>query len=944
MAFRKGVLAGSVSGAALLCLVAPSLAAAAAPSASSSEVVVVGIRQSLQQSLQDKRTADVILDVITAEDIGKFPDKNVAESLQRVPGVTISREFGEGERISIRGTAPTLNLTQLNGHAVSTADWFILDQLKASRSFNYLMLPSEIVGRLDVYKSPEADISEGGVGGMVNVHTRNPLDLDPTSVAATAQAFIDEKSGKVSPVGSALLSWHNPDKTFGILVGGMYDKREIRRDGMEVLGYETLNVPAAGTQGVSAGTVTGVPPGTSVIIPSLIGSTLFRQTRERIGGNVGIQWRPSDQWEFNLTGLYSHMDADNLNQNFMFWGTSKNNALAVTPGEHFNASNVVGGVVTAGTFDAPGGAGAVFDAIDRLAHTQVRAINMDGTWRPNMDWKFSGQVGYTDAVGNTDHQPFWETTAATGVTYDLSGGLPKVHFTDINPAVDATKLGLGWASNNTILNDDKEFYGKFDGERFIEGNVFKSIAFGARYTDHDRDVDVTYGQRRALLPWTAPGGTACAGHPCTLADVAGGLTPTDFLAGIAGPGVLSQYIQADSHKIESFYNALPPADIYNADPNGTQPAGCAGLLNCNHYGPNESFVFNEKTWAGYMMGKFEGDSWRGNIGVRVVRTRDHSVANTVGVASTTPGAIPNPFGFYVPTASTKTYTDILPSANFAFDLRQDLVFRAAAGRVVARPDYAQMVGFTALTDSLLTGNGGNPNLDPYRATQFDGSLEWYFAKQSLLAVDLFYKDVSTYIVSRAVTERHTLAASATLPGGGPDPRIANPANHCVMQAVSLYTCDYVVGRPVNAAGGVVDGLEVNYQQPLWNGFGVQANYTYTHASSQSGVPIPSTSKHAFNATGYYENRMFSARVSYNYRSAYFIDYDSERANRPLYSGKIGDLDASVDVNVTKNVSLTFDVQNILDTTLHEYYDNNANEPARIYKNGRMFFIGARAKF
>jgi iron complex outermembrane receptor protein len=203
--FHKTILTASAS----VLAVALAAPAFAQDSTQVDEVVVTGIRASLQASVEAKRNANAVIDVITAEDIGKFPDKNVAESLQRVPGVTIQREFGEGERISIRGTAPTLNRTLLNGHAVATADWFILDQFKASRSFNYLMLPSEIVGKVEVFKSPMADIDEGGVGGTVNVHTRNPLDLAPLSVSGSLQAFHDEKSGNTDPTASAMLSWHN---------------------------------------------------------------------------------------------------------------------------------------------------------------------------------------------------------------------------------------------------------------------------------------------------------------------------------------------------------------------------------------------------------------------------------------------------------------------------------------------------------------------------------------------------------------------------------------------------------------------------------------------------------------------------------------------------------------------------------------------------------------
>ena len=138
----------------------------------------------------------VIADVVTAEDIGKFPDKNVAEALQRVPGIVVNREFGEGERVSLRGTAPNLTKTLLNGHTVATADWFILDQVASTRSFNYLTLPAEIVGRLEVYKSPQADVEEGGVGGTINVITRNPLDLDPLTVSASAAGRLFRSVGQ----------------------------------------------------------------------------------------------------------------------------------------------------------------------------------------------------------------------------------------------------------------------------------------------------------------------------------------------------------------------------------------------------------------------------------------------------------------------------------------------------------------------------------------------------------------------------------------------------------------------------------------------------------------------------------------------------------------------------------------------------------------------------
>ncbi|MDR6533160.1 iron complex outermembrane receptor protein [Caulobacter rhizosphaerae] len=920
--FHKTILTASAS----MLAVALAAPAFAQDSTQVDEVVVTGIRASLQASVEAKRNANAVIDVITAEDIGKFPDKNVAESLQRVPGVTIQREFGEGERISIRGTAPTLNRTLLNGHAVATADWFILDQFKASRSFNYLMLPSEIVGKVEVFKSPMADIDEGGVGGTVNVHTRNPLDLAPLSVSGSIQAFHDEKSGNTDPTASAMLSWHNADKTLGVLVGGIYDKRRIRRDGIEVLGYQAV------TTASGAGNISGITPGQTVYAPSLIGSSLFTQTRERKGANFAIQYAPTDKFELNLTGLYSKMDADNFNQNYMAWISQKVGALSTSPGSQFNITRVENGTATAGNFNAIGGNGVVFDAIDRIAHTSVGSIDLAGKWRPADGWEFSGRVGYTKAKGATDLQPFWETNAPTGLTYDLSNGLPKVSFTDINPTTADDEMTLGWASANTTVNDDDEFYTFVDGEKFLDGGVFSSVKFGLKYTDHDRDVVQTYGQRRALLN----NGTGCSNNACGLDDVANGLTDGDYLKGIRGPGVLSSYLTADKNKIEAIYAKLGPATVY--DPNNPNVGGCINLNNCDHFGPLESFDFNEKTFGGYVMGNLKGEGWRGNVGVRVVNTKIETNAWRVGVSAGTPGAINNPFGLMAPTSGEKEYTDILPSANFSFDVRDDVVIRLAAGRVLARPDYAQMAGFTSLTESLLTASGGNPDLDPYRANQYDAAVEWYFAPQSILSVDFFYKDISTYIVQGATVEKLPLQAAAN------DPRVVNPANNCVLQSAGLYSCDYNVGRPVNVAGGETKGFEVNFQMPVWNGFGVLANYTYSDASSSSGVPVPSNSKNIFNVSGYYENERFSARLSYNYRSKFFVDYDAERGYRQLWSDSIASLDASASVNLTDQISLSLDAVNLTDEKQTDNYDNDKNRPARIYKNGRMVFGGVRFKF
>jgi len=457
----------------------------------SGEIVITGIRGSAAASIRAKRASSVISDVLTAEDIGKFPDKNVAEALQRIPGVLINREFGEGERVSVRGTAPNLTKTLLNGHNVATADWFILDQLAATRSFNYLTLPSEIVGQLEVYKSPQADIEEGGVGATINVHTRNPLDLDPLTISASAQMVYSERADKWDPQASGLISWKNNAGTVGVLLGGVYQKRRIRRDGVEVLTYFSNPAIAGGAQ-----------------IPGLIGSALFQQERERYGGNIGLQIRPSDTFEVNVTGLYTRFNADNFNQNFLAWGSN-----AIGGGGTLTNFNVEDDTVTSGTITStPGGRAAVFDAIDRLAFSEVWSGDFDAIWRPSDLATVHFKTGYTEAHGNTKAQPFFEGGAPGSFTFDLTGRTPQVTFASPDPT-DPTDMVFDFASLHKITNSDKEWYGYADYEQKLDLGPINAIKVGAKYTDHDRKTG--FLRRRTAGSSCRCRPPAAAGAPAT---------------------------------------------------------------------------------------------------------------------------------------------------------------------------------------------------------------------------------------------------------------------------------------------------------------------------------------------------------------------------------------------------------------------------------------------
>lgn len=856
----------------------------------SNDIVISGIRASIAAALDAKRNNDVVSEVVTAQDIGKFPDKNVADSLGRLTGVNVvtgsanAGGFGENQSVSIRGTDPTLNLTLLDGHSVATGDWFVLDQTSGGRSFDFSLLPSEIVGKLEVYKSSQADLVEGGIGGTINLYSRRPLDLPANSFSLTAQANYNDLAGKWSPQASGLYSWKNKDETFGILIAGFYQEREFRRDGQEFLGYTTYTNFAGTNQTVAA--------------PNLIGAAYFTQKRVRKGGTLALQYKPSSKFEVTLNGIYTRMDANNVNRNSMAW-ISRVIGNNSTPGSPTNALvpgyTVTNGYLTKASWnalDASGNPiqGRVQDDIFRDAYSSTWVVNLETQWKPTDHLTLSGEVGYTKGMGATKDTYAWETYWDTGVNYAIGGKGAAVNYpglpTDPKSAAYLNNY-YSWSWGGKILSPDEETYVRADAEYKFDGDFLKSIKIGGRYTDHKRAVDYT------AYAWAGNGvysGTKGVG----LGTVFNGeLTPDDFLDGLIS---FPPYSVADKAKVLATL----------ATQGGRQFA----------FYPQASFSVKEKTEAVYAMAKLgaSDSSWRGNIGVRAVHTDldtlqyspNALVANAVTIFCGTCGTV----------TVNRSYWDILPSANLTFNAMPNLVLRAAAAKTMTRPGYAQLAGAFTVSDLALTGSsGGNPRLNPTRAWQFNVAAEWYYAKQALLSVNLFYLDIDSYITSKEskvflITQQHPAGATFTITG------------------------------PINGSGGTNKGIEINWQQPIYGGFGVLANYTYADAKKADGSVLDGNSKHTFNVTAYFENKLLSTRFAYTFRSKFQSGID--RAT-PMWQDDFGTLDGSLTINVTKYFALTADAQNLLNHKLY-YFVGDPSIPRAYYNNGRTFWIGGKVHF
>ena len=913
---RIALAVKSALGLALLVPPALTLAAPAPDESALDEIVVTGYRKSVEASLEAKRAATDIVEVITADDIGKMPDKNVADSLARVPGVTTSAAganeggFDENDRVSMRGTNPSLTQTLINGHSVAAGDWFVLDQTgTVGRSVSYTLLPSEIVSSVVVQKSSSASLIEGGVAGSVDIITRKPLDFSkPFTLEASAGAVYADLPSKTDPQFSALGAFKNDADNFGVMVQLFSEKRHLRRDGIEVLGYDTI---APGSPIALSN-----PDLSGVQYPHEMGAAFFTQTRERNGGLVDVEFKPADNDTLDLTAFSSRMLASNYNRNYLFWGTHFINAgqgQAPLPGY-----TVAGNTLTSANFAPVAGTDyGVYDQISRPdEEATANFVNLDNTWNATEALTFFGQVGYSWGDGKTPEQDVSETSPGigTGAGYQLNGIGSGPSFNlgaqnNTTPTPGGVPVAFGWIFGDQNIDvKDTESWAKIDSDFKMHDDSWTDLKFGARFEKHDRTSANVIGQGPTAL---ASGATTFAGQYPT-----GGFSnyPSNFNTfGASIPTGVWYWSPAQLQAYDS------PANV-NRDP-------------VSRLDWNSMFSVYEKDSAAYVQADFKGGNWAGNLGLRYVRT-DEDVLTFTSVGANAPGAITtSAFGPFIPTYTKHSYNDVLPSANLKIDVAPDLVARFAAAETMTRADYSALGGFTSLSPpgaagQIGGGTTGNPDLKPIRSTNLDAGLEWYFAKRSLLSATAFYMDLRNYVTYGSLIKSYVTYSN--IDNGKPE--------------------TYNLTAPINAAGRV-EGAEFAYQQAFTENFGFIGNYTYADAKQTSlvtpaslGAPagddrLVGASKNTYNVQGYFENKSFSARVAYTYRSSFYSGLDRSTA---FTQYSIGTLSASLGYTINEHFSITLDGMNLNNPTL-KYYALNEDQPRAFYKNGSQYYLNFRFK-
>ncbi|MDT9001427.1 TonB-dependent receptor [Paucibacter sp. APW11] len=713
-AFKKKVLP-QVIAAILAAAASPHILAADESNAPASDgkqaldsVEVRGVRATLTKSLVEKRQAQNIVDSINAEDVGKFPDKNVADSLQRVPGISVDRSWGEGRDIFVRGTDKSLNMTQLNGQSVASAYWWKND--KQSRGFNYDVLPSEIIGSLDVYKSPSADLDEGSIGGLVNVKTRKPLSFkDQLTAQASVEATYSKLPGKTDPQLNGLLNWKSDDKTFGALLSLSKQTRTMRRDGLEnfVCGCTTTIVDqTTGAQTPNAYVAWGG------------GSAIFRQDRERTTTNLALQFRPNKQTDLSLNYLNSDMSMNNSNQNYLWMGAGLDDIpqagkISVLNPKFITTSDG-GKALVGGTL---GPAAVAFEPIFRESYIHSKVLDVEGNYTLDR-WKLHGQIGSTQADGGSAHDRNMPFAGNSRVSINLGPDTYEWKYLDINP-LDPKALNLtlssplGGARDWVRKMQSKESYAQADLNYNVDGGFITDVKVGVKLRDN------TVQNNRVIGSFDTSKATW---QPFSLADVSSGASPLLSQAA-ATSGALTQYAWVDDAMAQKVFDMYDKGMVYKEK-------------------TSEYYKINEKIFGMYAKADYATGALRGDFGVRLVRTKQTSEAYQ--------GEAGKP-GYGIGSVS-RTYNDVLPSVNGVYELNREVVLRGAVSRVMARNTYSDLSSTVEINGTGNSATAGNPLLKPVHANQAELGIEWYFAEASLLSATAFIKRLDTSVTTDTRTE------------------------------------------------------------------------------------------------------------------------------------------------------------------------------------------------
>jgi iron complex outermembrane receptor protein len=919
------------------------------------EVIEVrGILASSAANLAIKRLSNSTVDAITAEDIGKFPDKNIADSLQRVPGVVITRNGGEGDSVSIRGLSPDFTFTQLNGNFIASSPG------RPSRSFSYALLPSTMIERVEVYKSSEARLDEGGIGGTVLLHTRKPLGMEKNSGIFNVETTYADVSDKYEPQFSGIYSWKNDAEDFGLLVGYTQQDRTNRAQTSRV---NIVNQNFSYQERVDGQVVEGGAVG---FAPQSMVQEVLEEDRNRTGIQVTSQWQLTERLElgFNYFGftleqnsILNQLEYPEWHNNSRYWTDVRVDAEAewVTGIDYSNGVS---------------GNEQVFD-IPRINGEYTREESTSDTFDfyAEYEWdNFSAKlsVGHTEAEGGPSQKyraAYYPKEASTYYGYDLSGQQLTTYmdpemFNNLQAGIGG-EPDAGATDSSFVTGTQEEDYAQVDVQYTADYGIVETLHFGVKYRKGQihRDTRNTFYLDKAFDIAAAE-----AGNGISLDD--------DYSRNGGVPIITDVLADAPLDNLSDVINTnLFPAvnwNKYEQELNNN-------FVRYTRKEPNFIYEVEEEILSAYIQADYKFNDLRGNFGLRFVDTQTTSLAtDKVVYRLDYKDADGNEFSEeqgrpedFILNEKVNDKTHVLPSFNIVWDMNENWVLRGAAAKVMSRPDYEDLGDFQTLTytsseysadRSLETafdpikdaegwvGSGGNSNLKSIESTQLDLSLEYYYGVGSGASIAVFKKDVDNFVVPLTLDVTRSLPVrNFTVETAGNLSVSAGGDNFLVR--------DYRTNA--NGTNAESTGIEVSWQHFFDNGFGFYANYTYNDTNQadveQNGTkvgesPLIGSSDYQANISVFYEDDLFSVRASVNRKGPTVGSYvPSWETN--FYTDTYDQVDVNASYNVMENLVLSASVVNLTESESYVHLGNDTEN--RFISNGysgRRFYAGLTYRF
>lgn len=877
-------------------------------------VVVSGTRASIQKSQALKQDAVGTVDAVSAEDVGKFPDQNVADSLQRIAGVSVDRSGGESRYITVRGFGPEFNTVLLNGRTMATEN--------SGREFSFDVLPSELISTAEVFKTSQANLSEGGIGATVNIKTRRPLDDKGFHIAGSVSGVHDSMSGEDKPKISGLISNTNADGTFGALLGFVRYQRSHTSEVIDDEGWLT------GSNGVN-----GVSGLNNIAVPRTLQYKVNEEDRTRTGINAAIDWLPTEKVRVTADAMYSKYEIDSRINAF---------GLFMDPNDVQQINADGNGTATSFVRDSTGGLANDHIVSSNPRNSTNKQLGVDVAWQLSDQTTLDFDGSYSKAEERSGGKGYFLVMGARNVgvnpTWSLNpGAFPS--YSNLLPATDTSDLRGHFVDREGDNRSDELYEGKISLTRnFFEGTL-SQLQFG---------ISGSKRTKESVSVRTSDSDLNCAycGYAVKLPAELASVFNAGSLVNGASPGAPTQWLTFDPQRYFDFlsspaaYNQFAPGGaLYDPnDPDRAQRIADA----LKKYGgftaqpvPQSQWLVEEKSYAAFAQANFENTfhdmPWTLNVGIRFVKTDavSRAVSSQVESITGTPGDPTNAqvhFTPPIPISRSASYQDWLPSLNFRINVRENVVLRASASDTLTRPTLTSLrisEDISVRPPGPGSINTGNIDLKPYKARNYDLGAEWYFNDTSYLGLAGFYKKVENFVTN-------------------------------VTRPTTIQGYPFMETLPVNANTAVVKGAELSFQYTFdrlpapFDGLGMQANYTYVD-SKQTFDPSIATGQFAVvglansgNLIVFYEKGPVGFRVAYNWRDEYLSAVRGSQGE-PTTVKPYGQIDVSANYKLNDNISLFAEATNLNDET-EEAYSRYESRPQWTAANGRAISFGVRGSW